>query len=131
MPVLAEILEGFSRLEGVHGALVLDPEGQVLAENLAEWPDRLGLASLVHRLGRAGDRVATSLGGPGLSHHFVEFADTQVIVEALDAGRMMVVVADSGANLGRIRLELRKNKKAVESSLASRESHVSQDSHSG
>lgn len=111
--------------------MIVEPEGQVCAEHLADPVDRSGLAGMVCRSARAGNRVAASLGAQGLSHHFVEFADTQIIVEALDAGRLMAVVADPGANLGRIRLELRKNKKAVEASLASRESHASQDPHRG
>jgi predicted regulator of Ras-like GTPase activity (Roadblock/LC7/MglB family) len=131
LPDTAEILEGFSRLEGVHGAFILDHEGHVRAEHLADFPDSSELAATVHRAVVVGSQVVASLGEQNLAQQFLEFADVQVIVEALEAGHVMAVVADPGSNLGRIRLELRKNKKAVESGLASREPHAAQDPHRG
>jgi predicted regulator of Ras-like GTPase activity (Roadblock/LC7/MglB family) len=53
-----------------------------------------------------------------LTQQALEFEDFQVIVESLEGGHALAVAAAPTANLGRIRLELRKNRKAVESSLA-------------
>ena len=117
MPVLADILEGFSRLDGVRGTLILEPEGGVRAEHVAEVPDKERLVESV-RLGMgAASQVAACLEKGALSQQVVEFSGMQITAEMLEGGFLLVVVADPGANLGRIRLELRKNKKAVESTL--------------
>lgn len=118
MPELPEILESFCRLDGVHGALVLDTGGAVVVERFAEGREGAGVAEMVRRSVSAGSRLATALGKAPLTQEYVEFSSSQVTAEMLEAGRSLVIVADTGANLGRIRLEIRKNKKAVESSLA-------------
>lgn len=118
MPELAEILDSFCRLDGVHGALVLDGAGEVVERRFGDGRDSTGVDEMVRRSMGAGARLAKALGKAALSQEYVEFPGSQVTAEALEQGRSLVVVADTGANLGRIRLEIRKNKKAVESSLA-------------
>lgn len=117
MPDLPDILESFCRLDGVHGALVLDTTGAVVEERFGEGRDGTGVADMVRRSVGAGQRLARALGKAPLTQEYVEFTGSQVTAEMLEEGRSLVVVADTGANLGRIRLEIRKNKKAVESSL--------------
>ncbi len=114
----AEILEAFSRLDGVFGALVLNGEGQICAEHLVDFADRDGLSAAVHRSRNLAGRLTGALGQGNLTQQALEFEDSQVIVEILEGGHALAVAAAATANLGRIRLELRKNRKAVESSLA-------------
>ena len=117
MPELAEILDSFCRLDGVRGALVLDSEGEVQAERFSEAPDTAALARMVQGSLASGGRLSAVLGKGRVAQQYVEFSQAQVTADSLEGGRTLVVVADTGANLGRIRLEIRKNKKAVESSL--------------
>lgn len=118
MPELADILDSFCRLDGVHGALVLEPAGHIREERFSEPRDTAPLAEVVRRSLEAGSRLAEVLQKGSLGQQYVEFANSQITSEMLQGGQTLVVVADTGANLGRIRLEIRKNKKAVEGCLA-------------
>jgi predicted regulator of Ras-like GTPase activity (Roadblock/LC7/MglB family) len=118
VPDTADILEAFSRLDGVHGAVVLSRDGQVRAHHLVDFPDRQLLSEAVHRSLGIAARLTGSLNQGTLTQQALEFEDFQVIVEILEGGHALAVAAAPTANLGRIRLELRKNRKAVESSLA-------------
>lgn len=118
MPELPDILDSFCRLDGVHGALVLDTSGTVLEERFAEGRESGGVAQMVRRSVDAGSRLAKALGKEAMTQEYIEFSSSQITAEMLEGGRSLVIVADTGANLGRIRLEIRKSKKAVESSLA-------------
>ncbi len=113
----ADILEAFSRLDGVHGAVVLSREGQVRADHLVDFPDPEGLSEAVHRSLGVAARLSSCLHQGALTQQALEFEDSQVIVEILEGDQALAVAAAPTANLGRIRLELRKNRKAVESSL--------------
>lgn len=118
MSELAALLESFTRLDGVHGALVLQADGAVAEEHFAEPRDSSALAEVVRRSVQAGERLAGALGKAAMTQEYVEFTDSQVTAEMLEGGRTLVIVADTGANLGRIRLEIRKNKKSVEACLS-------------
>jgi len=113
----ADILEAFSRLDGVHGAVLLSPDGQVRAEHLVDFPHRESLSEAVHRSLAVASRLTGALDQGPLTQQAMEFEDSQVIVEILKGGHALAVAAAPTANLGRIRLELRKNRKVVESSL--------------
>ncbi|MGI5843053.1 MAG: roadblock/LC7 domain-containing protein [Candidatus Xenobium sp.] len=113
-----DILEAFSRLDGVHGALVLSRDGQVRAHHLVDFPDLQLLSEAVHRSLDIAERLTGSLKQGKLNQQTLEFEESQVIVEILEGGYALAVAATPTANLGRIRLELRKNRKSVESSLA-------------
>lgn len=113
MSELKKILENFCKLEGVRGALVVASDGSI-QDSFAEKPiDSDRIATLVSACASLGERTAASLSLESVHQLYVEYENFSVTSEAIGT-RSLVIVADPGANLGRIRLEIRKNKKVIE-----------------
>jgi predicted regulator of Ras-like GTPase activity (Roadblock/LC7/MglB family) len=114
---LKKVLENFSRLDNVRGAALVDDHGLMIEEFFRQDEDSSTLAVMVMRAAQAAHALVGELGKAPLTQQYIEFADLQVTAEQLLNNYMLVILADSGANLGRVRLEVRKNKSAVEALL--------------
>jgi predicted regulator of Ras-like GTPase activity (Roadblock/LC7/MglB family) len=113
MSELKKILENFCKLEGVRGALVVGADGSI-EDSFADKPIEEGsIATLVNACAALGGRTAEDLHLDSVNQFYVEYEGFSVTSEAIGK-RSLVIVADPGANLGRIRLEIRKNKKVIE-----------------
>lgn len=95
----------------------MDAQGFIIEQHFAEPEDITPLCELVIRSLQAGMMLSDELGKSPLSQQYIEFADGQMTAEVLHEGFVLVVLAGNGANLGRVRLEIRKNKGAVERML--------------
>jgi predicted regulator of Ras-like GTPase activity (Roadblock/LC7/MglB family) len=115
---LKRILENFCRVDLVRGALILDDQGLLIEEYFNEEPDSGAVANLVLRAVQLGKQMVEELGKSPLNQQYIEFADCQITAEQLASECVLVVVAKANANLGRLRLEIRKSKAAVEAMLA-------------
>jgi predicted regulator of Ras-like GTPase activity (Roadblock/LC7/MglB family) len=115
---LKKLLENFSRLDNVRGAVLVDDHGLVIEEFFREDDDSSSLALMVMRAAQVGMALVDDLGKAPLAQQYIEFADMQITAEQLASNCVLVIWAESGANLGRVRLEIRKNKAAVEALLA-------------
>lgn len=118
MTDLKRILENFCRVDLVRGALILDDQGLLIEEYFNEEPDSGAIGMLVLRSVQLGAQLVDELGKSPLHQQYIEFADCQITAEQLANDCVLVVVAKANANLGRLRLEIRKSKSAVESMLA-------------
>lgn len=118
MSDLKRILENFCRLDLVRGALVVTHDGFILEQHTNDDVDTQGVALVVNRAVQLGGALVDELGKSPLNQQYIEFADAQITAEQLANGCALVVVARSNANLGRLRLEIRKSKSAVEGLLA-------------
>ena len=76
------------------------------------------LAEGILRSLQAGVKIAEDLGKAPLTQQYMEFEEKQITAEIVGDNFVLVVLAGSGANLGRVRLEIRKNRGAVERLLA-------------
>jgi uncharacterized protein len=116
MSELKKILENFCKLEGVRGAMVVRSDGS-LQESFMEHatePDKV--ARLVSACTRLGEHTAGDLNLGALNQSYVQYHDFSITAEILTNHSALVILANSGANLGRIRLEIRKNRKLIEGS---------------
>ncbi|MBI3925905.1 MAG: roadblock/LC7 domain-containing protein [Armatimonadetes bacterium] len=111
-------MENFCRLDHVQGAMILDDSGLVVEEHFTGGQDSAHLAHVVLRSIQVGGQLAEDLGKAPLNQQYIEYADLQITAEMLAHDFVLVILAESGANLGRVRLEIRKNKSAVEKMLA-------------
>jgi predicted regulator of Ras-like GTPase activity (Roadblock/LC7/MglB family) len=110
-------LQNLSKVDGVTGVLLISQQGE-LAGSLMEGKDDAGLiAGLVQGSLSSGSRIADSLGKSPLKQSYVEFENSSITLDLLKDGSTIVVIASRGANLGRIRLEIRKAKKGIEGIL--------------
>jgi uncharacterized protein len=115
---LLSILKGFCRLEQVQGAFILDDHGLVVEQSFNTDLDVGQLVEFVMRLTQIGQGLTDDLGKSPITQQYVEFETTQLTAEQLSNGCVLVILAQTGANLGRVRLEIRKNRVAVESLLS-------------
>lgn len=114
MSELRKILDGFCKLEGVRGALIVGPQGAIRASSGDERFDGARIAELIHGCMLLGNRLGGELKLDTMNQMYLEFDGFNVTSETVGDGAF-AVVANQGANLGRIRLEIRKHKKNVES----------------
>lgn len=118
MTELNKILENLCTVEGVQSAFLIDGEGNMV-ESVMEQPiDIDGIANLAYRCVTSGKMIADSIGRKALKQSYVEFRNSSLTLDLLKNGDILVLLASSGSNLGRIRLEIRKNKKSVENLLS-------------
>lgn len=118
MAELDQILENFCRLDHVFGAAVFDANGFVIDKYFVDERETDPLSEVILRSLQAGMQIAEDLGKSPLSQQYMEFAEKQITAEIIGDSYVLVVLAGSGANLGRVRLEIRKNRGAVERLLA-------------
>lgn len=118
MTDLKKILDNFTKLDNVKGAVLLDGGGYIVDQSFRDDDfDSQPLALLVSRAVQVGVALVSELGKMPLSQQYLEFADVQITAEQLANDCILVILAENGANLGRVRLEIRKNKGAVEAML--------------
>lgn len=118
MSELKKILENLCTVEGVQGAFLIDEKG-TMVESVAEVPvDVDFIANLSHQCASSGIQIANSLDRKSLIQSYVEFKNSSLTLDVLKNGAILALLASSGSNLGRVRLELRKNRKSVESLMA-------------
>lgn len=115
---LLTILKGFCRLELVLGALILDDHGLVVEEAFNGDHSSQDIRDFVMRLTQVGQGLAEDLKKSPVTQQYVEFEQVQMTAEQLSNGYALIIYAQTGANLGRVRLEIRKNRAAVEGLLA-------------
>jgi predicted regulator of Ras-like GTPase activity (Roadblock/LC7/MglB family) len=114
MSELKKILENFTKLEGVRGAMVVGHDGAVQESFVEREMDLDSVARLVSSCVQLGESTAQDMNLDTLNQSYVQYADVSVTSEVLGSRASLVILADSGANLGRIRLEIRKNRKIIE-----------------
>ncbi len=112
---LHKVLENFCRLEGVQSALLLAADGGLVGSHdersAIPLQDVQALASQCLSLGAA---VGGQMARDRVTHSYVELGDFSVVAEVLDSRAALVIVTDPETNLGRLRLEIRKNRKIIE-----------------
>ncbi|MFA5506151.1 MAG: roadblock/LC7 domain-containing protein [Vulcanimicrobiota bacterium] len=120
MADLDQILENFCQLDHVYGAAVFDANGFVIEKYFREENENETdpLAEVILRSLQAGMQIAEELGKAPLTQQYLEFEEKQITAEVVGENFVLVVLAGSGANLGRVRLEIRRNRGAVERLLA-------------
>lgn len=118
MSDLKKILENFCRVDLVRGALIVDDQGLLIEDFFNDEIDSGAIGMLVMRAVQLGNQLVHELGKSPLNQQYLEFADCQITAEQLANNCVLVVVAKANANLGRLRLEVRKSKANVEALLA-------------
>ncbi len=114
MSELKEILDNLCTVEGVKGAFLIDEDGKMVESVTIEQVDVDLVADLSHRCVRSGTQIADSMDWKSLKQSYVEFKNSSLTLDLLKNGAVLALLASSGSNLGRIRLEIRKNRKSFE-----------------
>lgn len=118
MSELKEILESFCKIEGVNGAFLIDREGNPIEKTVKDGVNIEMLEPLMFQGTKFGIEVASKLQKDKLTQSYLEFEDMSLTSIVLENESILTILSASGMNLGRIRLEIRKNKKRIEGLLS-------------
>lgn len=110
MSQLKDVLMDLSRVDGVLAVFVVGRDGFVV-EGLAaeEAVDLEAMGAIVASNVQASDSMGRELGRGSLRSLLLEFEDGPVSIGPAGPDALLVVVGNRQANLGRIRLEMRRN----------------------
>lgn len=114
---LRTILDGLMKVEGVTGALVVGRDGFVIEGVSAEGVDLDAVGALAASALGSSDSMGGELHLGGLGSVLIEFEVGPVAVTPAGPDAVLAVVGDQRANLGRLRIEMRKIRSAVADQL--------------
>lgn len=117
MSDLKKILESFCKIDGVKGAFLTDKDGQLREKIIEEDIELELLKSFLYDTTKTGLDIALDIQKDRLNQSYLEFEDMSLTSIILANDDILTIFSSSGVNLGRIRLEIRKNKKTIESLL--------------
>ena len=124
---LNSVLQSFSRIEKVLGAVLMNREGGVLADSLEEDKDLRNREKEIFASLKLGEKLGKKLGLGTLNQSYLEYPRISFTAEKFRGGKsggvndeekVLIVISQAGANLVRIRLEIRKVKKILEEILS-------------
>ena len=117
MEPLNDVLSSFCKIDGVKQVLVTDSTGSILESSgvtdLLDSPETL----ILNVISLCSD-IPCGYSMDDMVQSQIEFRDLNLICVPLTSGYFLSIIAGSGVNLGRIRLEIKKNKKTIESAVS-------------
>ena len=115
MSELLSSLESFCRIDGVKGAIITDADGKFIEKTSMDEVEFNALENLIKKSIKIGLDASAKFKKDALNQSYLEFEDQSLTSIMLANGCVLSVFTTSGVNLGRIRLEIKKNKKIIES----------------
>lgn len=115
--MLKQILGEFLKVEGVSAAVVVGRDGFVIESAISGKIDIDALGAMASTGMGTSEAMGTELGKGNLDQMLVELEKGPIILSPLSADELIAIVADSTANVGRIRYELKKNKERLIAAL--------------
>lgn len=116
-PLIKPLLEEFLRIDGVTAAVVVGRDGFVIESAVHGKADVEALGAMASTGLGTSEAMGNSLGKGELYQMLVEMEMGPIILAALTDNELIAIVADSTANVGRIRYDLKKNKDRLIKSL--------------
>jgi predicted regulator of Ras-like GTPase activity (Roadblock/LC7/MglB family) len=117
MESFKETLDNFCKIDGVKRVILTDLHGGILEASgetdLLDSPESL----ILNVLSLCSD-IPGGYKMNEITQSQIEFEDLMLICVPVGSGYFLSIVAVSGVNLGRVRLEIKKNKKVIESALS-------------
>jgi len=117
VPMLKPLLEEFLKVEGISAAVVVGRDGFVIESAVSGNVDVEALGAMASTGLGTSEAMGNSLGKGELSQMLVECQNGPILLSPLSADELIALVADTTANVGRIRYELKKNKERIVAAL--------------
>lgn len=119
MEELKKIVKRLSEIEKVRGVVLMNFRGKVLESTLEKSDKKNVFEKTLHDHIIKGRQFGEKLKSGDLKRSYVEFHDFVLSCEIIEDKGILTVIADTGANMGRIRMETKKNKKKIVELLSS------------
>ena len=108
-------LEDLNKTPGIVGSFVVDDDGIIVASDVSLGADAEQASALISALTNAADKSLTRLGAGSLGSAFFEMMEQKVFLQATPVGNL-VALAEPNANLGLVRLEMRRAAQSLQAS---------------
>ncbi len=115
--MLKTLLEEFLRVEGISAAVVVGRDGFVIESAVAAKVDIEALGAMASTGLGTSEAMGSTLEKGELSQMIVELEKGPILLSPLSPDELIAIVADTSANIGRIRYELKKNKQRIVAAL--------------
>lgn len=115
--MLKSLLEEFLKVEGISAAVVVGRDGFVIESAVSGKVDLDSLGAMVSTGLGTSEVMGTTLGRGKLYQMLVELEKGPILLSPLSPDELIVIVADSSSNIGRIRFELKKNRDRIIAAL--------------
>ncbi|MDH7593021.1 MAG: roadblock/LC7 domain-containing protein [Methanomicrobiales archaeon] len=115
--MLKQILSEFLKLDGVSAAVVVGRDGFVIESAVSGKVDIEALGAMASTGVGTSEAMGTELGKGQLTQMLVELQEGPIILSPLSPDELIAIVANNGANIGRIRYELKKNRERIIAAL--------------
>jgi predicted regulator of Ras-like GTPase activity (Roadblock/LC7/MglB family)/DNA-binding response OmpR family regulator len=113
MPGLKEMLNEFAKLSGVKAVCLVGRDGFLLDSISQAGIDVEMMGAIASSGFGAAESMGRQLGKGAMSMNMIEFESGPVMLTPVGVDAFIVVVADSDANLGMVRLKLKKHSKEL------------------
>jgi predicted regulator of Ras-like GTPase activity (Roadblock/LC7/MglB family) len=112
-----DILSKFIILDGVSSVTIIRDNGEVIiSRKTGDFDDRR-LAAVISFILEESKSMASKLGKEPLSMVFIEFRDHILLSAPLKDNVFIVLIANPGANIAQINMELKKNRELLSLAL--------------
>ncbi len=115
--MLKQILSEFLKLDGVSAAVVVGRDGFVIESAVSGKVDIEALGAMASTGVGTSEAMGMELGKGQLTQMLVELQQGPIILSPLSPDELIAIVADNGANIGRVRYELKKNRERIIAAL--------------
>lgn len=115
--MLKQILSEFLKLDGVSAAVVVGRDGFVIESAVSGKIDIEALGAMASTGMGTSEAMGMELGKGQLNQMLVELQEGPILLSPLSPDELIAIVADNGANIGRIRYELKKNRERIIAAL--------------
>lgn len=115
--MLKQILSEFLKLDGVSAAVVVGRDGFVIESAVSGKVDIEALGAMASTGVGTSEAMGQELGKGQLSQMLVELQNGPILLSPLSPDELIAIVADHGANIGRVRYELKKNRERIIAAL--------------
>lgn len=117
---LQEILNKFIAIDKVKQVYLLSKDGNVIAHLIKPAINIENILVLAKQIILFGEKLVSTLKKKDFFQTYLEFESFNMTCEVLSGNFFLVIVCENGVNLGRIRLEIRHYKAALEDILEKR-----------
>ena len=115
MPTIRELIGALSQRDGVDAAIVLGRDGLLIDSQTVPGMDAESIAALAPSVAVAADELGATAGVGAVTTAILEYPRGLAVVSILSADAILVVLARSGADTGRLLFELRRNREHIAS----------------
>ncbi len=113
MPTIRDLVGALRQREGVDAAIVLGRDGLLIDSSAEPSIDADAIAALVPSVVAAADELGRGTGRASVTTAVLEYPAGFAIVSTLTSEAILLVLARSGAHVGRLLFELRRHRENI------------------